>query len=99
MRSACRFREFTTDAGVDILSFGGTKNGLVYGEAVVVLNPEASEGLIYLRKLNDAARVQDAVRLGSAHRAARGRPVAALGLARERHGGSAAGRARGHPES
>ncbi|MDP3209517.1 MAG: beta-eliminating lyase-related protein, partial [Rhodoglobus sp.] len=28
------FREFTTDAGVDILSFGGTKNGLLYGEAV-----------------------------------------------------------------
>lgn len=46
------FREFTTDAGVDILSFGGTKNGLLYGEAIVVLNPEASDGLIYLRKLN-----------------------------------------------
>ncbi|GAB3604766.1 low specificity L-threonine aldolase [Conyzicola nivalis] len=45
-------REFTTDAGVDILSFGGTKNGLLYGEAVVVLNPESSEGLTYLRKLN-----------------------------------------------
>ncbi|MEO8094123.1 MAG: low specificity L-threonine aldolase [Pseudolysinimonas sp.] len=46
------FREFTTDAGVDILSFGGTKNGLLYGEAVVVLNPDVSDGLIYLRKLN-----------------------------------------------
>lgn len=46
------FREFTTDAGVDILSFGGTKNGLLYGEAVVLLNPAVSEGLIYLRKLN-----------------------------------------------
>jgi threonine aldolase len=46
------FRDFTTDAGVDILSFGGTKNGLLYGEAVVVLNPEASDGLVYLRKLN-----------------------------------------------
>ena len=45
------FRDFTTDAGVDILSFGGTKNGLLYGEAVVVLNPAASDGLIYLRKL------------------------------------------------
>ena len=44
-------REFTTDAGVDILSFGGTKNGLLYGEAVVVLNPSASDGLIFLRKL------------------------------------------------
>jgi threonine aldolase len=45
-------RDFTTDAGVDVLSFGGTKNGLLYGEAVVVLNPVASDGLIYLRKLD-----------------------------------------------
>ncbi|MET0495932.1 MAG: beta-eliminating lyase-related protein [Actinoplanes sp.] len=45
-------REFTTDAGVDILSFGGTKNGLLYGEAIVALNPSAAEGLVYLRKLN-----------------------------------------------
>jgi threonine aldolase len=44
-------RDFTTDAGVDILSFGGTKNGLLYGEAVVVLNPDAASGLPYLRKL------------------------------------------------
>ncbi|MCK7534632.1 MAG: beta-eliminating lyase-related protein [Marinilabiliales bacterium] len=27
------FKEFTKDAGVDILSFGGTKNGMMYGEA------------------------------------------------------------------
>jgi threonine aldolase len=45
-------REFTTGAGVDILSFGGTKNGVLYGEAIVVLNPTASVGLVYLRKLN-----------------------------------------------
>jgi len=45
-------RAFTTDAGVDILSFGGTKNGLLYGEAIVVLNPTASDGLTFLRKLN-----------------------------------------------
>ena len=49
---ALPLRAFTTDAGVDILSFGGTKNGLLYGEAVVVLNPAASDGLLYLRKLN-----------------------------------------------
>ena len=47
-----KFREFTTDAGVDVLSFGGTKTGLMFGEAVVVLNRAASEGLTYLRKLN-----------------------------------------------
>jgi threonine aldolase len=44
-------RSFTTDAGVDILSLGGTKNGLLYGEAVVVLRPEVADGLTYLRKL------------------------------------------------
>jgi threonine aldolase len=45
-------REFTTDAGVDILSFGGTKNGILFGEAIVVLGPSVSDGLVYLRKLN-----------------------------------------------
>ncbi|MFC6598798.1 low specificity L-threonine aldolase [Kitasatospora paranensis] len=46
------FREFTTDAGVDILSFGGTKNGLLLGEVVVVLNPERVRNLKYLRKMS-----------------------------------------------
>ena len=45
-------RAFTRDAGVDILSFGGTKNGLLFGEVVVALNPEAAQGLVYLRKMN-----------------------------------------------
>ncbi|GAA2579036.1 low specificity L-threonine aldolase [Winogradskya consettensis] len=45
-------REFTTDAGVDILSFGGTKNGILYGEAIVALTPGAADGLVYLRKMN-----------------------------------------------
>jgi len=45
-------RAFTTDAGVDIVSFGGTKNGLLFGEAIVVLRPEVANGLIYLRKMN-----------------------------------------------
>ena len=44
-------RAFTRDAGVDVLSFGGTKNGLLFGECIVVLNADASEGLHYLRKL------------------------------------------------
>jgi threonine aldolase len=44
-------RAFTTDAGVDILSLGGTKNGALYGEAVVVLDPQVATGLEYLRKL------------------------------------------------
>ena len=45
-------RAFTRDAGVDILSFGGTKNGLLFGEVVLALNPEAAHGLVYLRKMN-----------------------------------------------
>lgn len=45
------FREFTTDAGVDVLSLGGTKNGLLGAEAVVVLDPDRASGLTYLRKL------------------------------------------------
>jgi threonine aldolase len=43
-------RDFTTDAGIDVLSFGGTKNGLMYGEAIVVLNPDALDGTMFLRK-------------------------------------------------
>ena len=45
-------RAFTRDVGVDVLSFGGTKNGAMLGEAIVVLDPEASQGLTYLRKLD-----------------------------------------------
>jgi threonine aldolase len=40
----------TTDAGVDLVSFGGTKNGLMGAEAVVVLNPELAPGFEYVRK-------------------------------------------------
>jgi threonine aldolase len=43
-------RAFTVDAGVDVVSFGGTKNGLVGAEAVVFLNPEVGIGSEYLRK-------------------------------------------------
>lgn len=45
-------KEITTDAGVDILSFGGTKNGLIGAEAVVLLNPDAATGLDFLRKMD-----------------------------------------------
>ena len=36
--------------GADVLSFGGTKNGLLGAEAVVVLNPELVPDFLYLRK-------------------------------------------------
>ena len=43
-------RAFTTDVGVDVLALGGTKNGALGAEALVVLNESASQGLVYLRK-------------------------------------------------
>ncbi|MFT4136856.1 threonine aldolase family protein [Microbacterium sp.] len=45
-------RAFTRDVGVDVLSVGGTKNGAMGAEAIVVLNPAASAGLLYGRKFN-----------------------------------------------
>lgn len=44
------FRSFTCDAGVDILSFGGTKNGMMFGEAIVIFNPELAKDFSYRRK-------------------------------------------------
>jgi len=44
------FRTFTKDAGVDILSFGGTKNGMMIGEAVLFFNPELASYSKYYRK-------------------------------------------------
>jgi threonine aldolase len=41
---------FTTEAGVDVLTFGGTKNGLLMGECVVVLDPSRVRAMPYLRK-------------------------------------------------
>jgi threonine aldolase len=43
---------FTSDVGVDILSLGGTKNGALLGEAVVVLNQDAVSHMKHLRKLS-----------------------------------------------
>ena len=43
-------RELTAKAGVDVLSFGGTKNGLMLGEAVVLFNRELSHDFKFIRK-------------------------------------------------
>lgn len=43
-------RALTTDVGVDVVSFGGTKNGLLLGELVVVLDPAVAPGVEYVRK-------------------------------------------------
>ena len=44
------FKAFTKDAGIDILSFGGTKNGMMYGEAVIFFNTKLAESFKYIRK-------------------------------------------------
>ena len=44
-------RSFTVDAGVDIVSFGGTKAGLIGGEAVVYLNPALATRAKFVRKM------------------------------------------------
>jgi threonine aldolase len=46
------FKAFTVDAGIDVLSFGGTKNGMMMGEAVLIFNPELAQYTKYLRKQN-----------------------------------------------
>lgn len=44
------FKELTADLGVDVLSFGGTKNGLMMGEAVIFFNKELAADFKYIRK-------------------------------------------------
>ncbi|MEZ5106076.1 MAG: low specificity L-threonine aldolase [Draconibacterium sp.] len=44
------FKAFTKDCGVDILSFGGTKNGMMLGEAVLFFNPDLTNYTKYIRK-------------------------------------------------
>ena len=44
------FKSFTRDLGIDVLSFGGTKNGMMFGEAVVFFNPALSRHFKYIRK-------------------------------------------------
>lgn len=44
------FRTFTRDAGVDVLSFGGTKNGMMFGEAVLFFKTDFSADFKFIRK-------------------------------------------------
>jgi threonine aldolase len=43
-------RAITGDVGIDVLSFGGTKNGLMYGEAVVFFDKTLCGNFKYIRK-------------------------------------------------
>ncbi len=44
------FKQFTKDVGVDILSFGGAKNGLMFGEAIIFFNTNLSANFKFFRK-------------------------------------------------
>ncbi len=46
----CDVRALTIDAGVDVMSFGGTKNGMMYGEAVVFFDPALGANAKFIRK-------------------------------------------------
>ena len=46
----CDVRALTIDAGVDVVSFGGTKNGMMYGEAVVFCDPALGANAKFIRK-------------------------------------------------
>ena len=43
-------KRLTVDCGVDILSFGGTKNGLMMGECVIVFNKDLQPEARFIRK-------------------------------------------------
>ncbi|NLB42422.1 MAG: low specificity L-threonine aldolase [Clostridiales bacterium] len=43
-------KEITTDVGIDVLSFGGTKNGLMFGEVVILFNKKLAQDYKYTRK-------------------------------------------------
>jgi threonine aldolase len=53
-------REITTDVGIDVLSFSGTKNGMMGGNAVIFFNQSLAKDFLYIRKqgmqLPDKAR-------------------------------------------
>lgn len=46
----CDPKAITSEAGIDVLSFGGTKNGMMFGEAVIFFNPDVAQDVIFIRK-------------------------------------------------
>ena len=85
-------RALVVDTGVDVMTFGGTKNGMMYGEAVVFLRPEHATHARFVRKQAAAAAVEDAVRVGAVRGPPRRRPVDPQRAPRERDGRPARGR-------
>ncbi len=92
-----QLRECTRDQGVDVLSFGGTKNGLLFGEAIVFFDAALHAGAArFVRKQAMQLGFEDALRCRSISRAARGGTLATLRGARQRDGAALRGaRSRG----
>ena len=87
--------EITWRAGVDVLCFGGTKNGLPVGEAVMFFDKALAVDFRLSAETGGATGVEDAFHLGALARFARQRCLAAQRAPCERHGatdGRAAGR-------
>lgn len=43
-------KEATVDCGIDIMSFGGTKNGMMIGEAILIFNEQLKKDAYYYQK-------------------------------------------------
>ena len=46
----CSLKNITSDIGIDVLSLGGTKNGMMLGEAVIIFRKDFVDDFKYLRK-------------------------------------------------
>ena len=60
-----KLKEITRDVGVDILSFGGAKNGMMYGEAVVFFDQDSGKGFQIHAKAGHSPSLKDALHLGA----------------------------------
>ena len=60
-----KLKAITKDAGVDILSFGGAKNGMMYGEAVVFFDKKLAGDFKYTRKQGMHLPSENAIHLGA----------------------------------
>ena len=79
-------KSITADVGVDVLSFGGAKNGMMYGEAVVFFRSAGGPRLQIHSQAGHAPAVEDAVHLRAIRDAVVGRSMASQRRAREPHG-------------
>ena len=91
-RSTLPLRALTTDAGVDVLSFGGTKNGPPARRRGRLPAPRARGDLRVHPQAARPARLEDALPRRPVRRPPRRRPVAAQRLPRQRDGRAASPR-------